>query len=166
MSNESGQKYSYHPEVYKRDESIGGDEQDKLHLPMASVPYSHEFYQKIIGMTLEDTERLSALDCAEKAMMLANYSMFIKRIANNEKSRIIFLKSKINSIICKSVRQYQGGWELQRAAAISDNAAAQKFNEDLVYAEQRFARLEDLHFSINNIAEKLKNLQYIKQQEK
>lgn len=165
MSNTTGEKYSYHSDVYQRDIALQTDEQNKLNLPLTSTPYSHEFYQKIIGMSLEDVQRLSAQDCAEKAFILSCYSMFIKRISNNEKARIIFLKHNINTIICKKVRQYHGAWDIQRAAAISDDEAAKKLESDLVYAEQRYARLEDLHFSINNISEKLKGIQFIKQQE-
>lgn len=161
-----GKNYYYDKSVYSRDLQLQTLEEEKLYLSSPTVPYTADYYKRILGMTEEELDKLTIEECNKYEYIIASYSLFIKRAANIQKSRIIYLKHKLNQAIINNVRSYSGySWENQKYLSIKDDAAAIKYNEDLVVAEQQYARLEDLHFGISNIADKFKNIRFSKQQE-
>ena len=160
----SNSSHKYDPRVLHRDVELQNHEQNKLYMPLPGVPYTAEFYKDILAITEQEIEKLTIEDCNKYEMLLSGYAFFIKRAANIENSRILFLKHQINKIISQIHVDGRASWETQRYKAINENVAAQKFNEDLIMAEQKYARLEDLHFGINNIADKYKSIKYSKQQ--
>lgn len=160
-----GENYYYDQSVYNRDKELQKNEQERLYLPIPTVPYSADRYAQILSMTSEELDKLTIEDCVKNEYLLASYALFIKRVLNTEQSRIVFLEHKINSIICQIDTDRYNSWQVRRYQAIKDNAAAQKYQEDLIVAQQKHARLEDLYFGINNISDKLNNIRYMKQRE-
>lgn len=161
----SGTIYYYNQQVYDRDKELQTNEVEKMHLPAPAVPYAVDYYEHLLSMTEEDLNKLTIEECAKYEYILSSYAFFIKRAANQENSRISYLKHKVNSIISQIATDKNQDWTMRRYSAIASNEAAKKFQEDLVVAEQKYARLQDLHFGINNIADKIGNLRFIKQQE-
>lgn len=160
-----GTIYYYDHQVYERDGELQNNEIAKLHLPKPSVPYAADYYENVLSMTEDQINRLTIEECVKYEYILSSYSLYIKRAANIENSRIIYLKHKINMIISSIDTESYQSWDMRRYQAIMSNEAAKKFQDDLIVAEQKYARLSDIHFGVNNIADKIGTIRYIKQQE-
>lgn len=111
-------------------------------------------------------DKLDQATCANISYRLIQYSLYIQRCLNREKAKSKTLLNRINKIIAPLIGNYntRSGWDLQRAAAISDNDAAAKLNSAINESEARQERLEFVATGIKNLADQMKTIQFSKRE--
>ena len=138
--------------------------EDKIGLPK-NILNNHEQYGLYLDMTIEDLEKLTPTDCANIGYRLAQFALYIQRMVNKEKAKAKMLNHRIISIIAPNIRQYSGSWDIQKAAAIKDNDAANKYQSELIVSEVKLDRLDFVATGIKNLADQMKSLQFSKQRD-
>lgn len=134
----------------------------KLGLP-SNILDDHESFKSYLNMDISQLEKLDAAQCSYICYKLSQLSLYLQRILNREEAMSRTLKNKINSIIAKKVTDYpQRSWELQRAAAISDNDVTQQLQVELIESEAKQDSLKNLSLGIRDMADHMKTIQYAK----
>lgn len=142
------------------DESL--DKAENSILPKNVQPGSLEEFEQYLNMTADQVRRLDAEEVAIISLRLNQYSFYIQRCSNRERSRVIYLRHQLKEKAAKNYSKYDGSWEYREQQAILGNPEAQKISDLLTYHESRLARIENLSLSIKNISDNFRNIQYDK----
>jgi hypothetical protein len=119
-----------------------------------------------LTLTGEDIKMFTAEQCDEAAMDLANYSMYIQRVFNKEKSIVRWLEAKINLTIASELNSYEGYYshEQRRYVAIVNNSYAKELEEFRINSQMKVDMLDGLNYQINQQCKVLLEAKYTKKQ--
>lgn len=135
-------------------------------LPPHSMPGLIDEYEEYFTADAAKLKSSTLEKCAIISTRLSQYSLFIQRCINRDKSRVSFLKDKLDGEIVEHMGKHAGqglSWDLQRRAAInSAGQSAFSYHKQIQQIEQRMERLEHIALSIKNLSDSFKNLQYAK----
>jgi len=136
--------------------------ENNIGLPRNIRPGNPEELEKYLSMDANILDKLDMKECANISYRLVQYSLYMQRCLNAEKSTSKMLIKKIDGIIAPVINNYKGAWNMQRAAAIEDNDAAKTLNSALSESEARQERLEFVATGFKNLADHMRNLQFSK----
>lgn len=131
-------------------------------LPAFGAPGILDEYERYLNLESDQIKALSIEKCAIISLRLAQYGFYLQRCINRDNSRIKFLENEVRRTIAARVSQYSGPWEFQTQQAINDNEFAARSQASKVHLEQRVERLNKLAYSIKEISDKFKDLQFAK----
>lgn len=103
--------------------------------------------------------RKTSDECAESAVILAQYAFNLQRVINKEKSQLLWAEERINKIIAPRMKQQQAyNYAERKAGAISEDTVALRLLKIKVESELRLSRIESLYFCIKNLSDKYSEL--------
>lgn len=138
------------------------DEFENIHnLTKPTVPNETE---AILNLTHPQLEKLGAVECAEHAYQLAQYSYYIQRVYNKESASLKWLKDKLDYFIADKWNNYDSftKYEIRGRLIARDNAVVTRLLKLISYTEQKIERLSFLGTTISKMSDKLENLQKAK----
>jgi len=138
------------------------DEFESIHnLSKPTVPNETE---EILNLTHPQLEKLGAVECAEKAYQLAQYSYYIQRVHNKEAATLKWLKDKLDYFIAAKWSDYDSytRYEMRGRLIARDNQVVNRLLKLISYSEQKIERLSFLGTTISKMSDKLENLQRAK----
>lgn len=107
---------------------------------------------------------MTAEECSENAALLAQYSFYLQRVSNAEKTRVDWCKQNILAIVRPRLHQ-QKGWSFEErlTLAIQENDVARKLEATQVKCETRVNRIAFLASKAEVMSRRLSELANIKQ---
>jgi hypothetical protein len=136
----------------------------RIGLPFNSVD-DHEEFKTYLHMGVNELEKLQYADCANIGYRLVQFSIYIQRCLNLEKSKARMLGHRINKAIAPNIGQYKGSWEMNRYRAIANDDAVSQLQEILIKIEQRIDALEFVSGGIKALSDHIKNVQFTKRKQ-
>ncbi len=149
-----------YPELEKAQEIL--NEFESIHqLGNITIP---DRLEEIWNLPYNRLQKLSATECAEFGYVLAQYSMYVQKVYNREKSKYEWLDNKIGEIVCDKIGQYSDYWkyEVKVKLIAKENKALEILIKHLNFTKQKIARLEFLPTSIKVLSDNLVNIQRAK----
>jgi hypothetical protein len=143
------------------------DEYEKgIGLPSCQQPGSEDELNGYLTMDRNTVEKLTPDAAGSLAFRLSQYCVYIRRLYNREKSKIIWANKQLSRMIAIHNNDYDKftKHEVKIALIIKDDSYAQSVNSILVYAEQRAQRLEEISSTIKDLAATIKSIGYTKSQ--
>ena len=135
-------------------------------LPEHTAPGVTSEFKEYFTYDKDELRALSVEDCDIIATRLLQYSIYIQRCYNRDKSRAHYLKSEITRCIAPAAHKYPGQWELQREQATHDNEYTKKLYFQNVEIEQRLKRFYEMSNKIRELADQFKSLKFSKIKER
>jgi hypothetical protein len=138
------------------------DEFESIHnLTRPTVPNETE---EILNLTHLQLEKLGAVECAEHAYQLAQYSYYIQRVYNKESASLKWLRDKLDYFIAATWNNYDSytKYEIRGRLIARDNDVVTRLLKLISYSEQKIERLSFLGTTISKMSDKLENLQRAK----
>lgn len=142
------------------------NEREQAILPINGMPGQHDEYQNYANYDADMMRALTIQDCAIIAARLSQYCVYIQRCFNRNKRRIKFLEAEVRKTIASKVQGYGGQWEFQKQQAINDDEYALQNHKKMLEYEQVNTTIEHLSLSIKDLADRYKDLQFAKIQER
>lgn len=123
-------------------------------LPPVMAPGTDLELNDYLTMDKNALQSLGIAECANIAYRLAQYSFYITRTLNKERSQRIWAEALLREMVAKANDNYSTyiKYELKVALIANENAFAGKLNKIISYSQQRIQRLEDLANSITFLA--------------
>jgi hypothetical protein len=121
---------------------------------------------KIWNLPYNRLQKLSAVECAEYAFILAQYSMYVQKIYNREKSKVEWLENKIHELSFDKLNDYDQytKYDVKLRLIAKENKPFNDLLKHLSYTKQIMTRLEFLPTSIKVLSDNLSNIQRAKSQ--
>jgi len=126
-------------------------------LPPAMAPGTDLELNEYLTMSKERIHTLSVQDCASIAYRLAQFSFYITRLYNTEKSNCLWAEAILRELLA-GVKDNYGQYtkhELKFELLAKENVFAAKVNSMVRYAKQRIQRLEHLSDGISFLSKVL-----------
>ena len=116
--------------------------------------FTNEELNGYFTMSRDMIEKLTPEDCAQIAMRLSQYSLFLQRTFNRESARYYWAEESIKETIADDINNYKGYGYIEKAPqAIKHNDKANALNRIKKYAKQRMDRLSYLATNIKNLSD-------------
>jgi len=114
-------------------------------------------------MNRDAIEKLTPEDCAQIAMRLSQYALFVQRTLNREIARHNWAEESIKETIADEINNYKGyGYVEKSLQAIKHNDKASSLNKIKKYAKQRMDRMSYIANNIKNLSDILLAVQKTK----
>lgn len=114
-------------------------------------------------MNRDSIEKLTPEDCAQIAMRLSQYALFIQRTLNREIARHNWAEETIKETIADEINNYKGyGYIEKSLQAIKHNDKANSLNKIKKYAKQRMDRMSYIANNVKNLSDILLAVQKTK----
>lgn len=98
-----------------------------------------------LNCSRETLEKLDSTECVYVAIELMQYSLFIQRLYNREKSRRDWALSNIRVAIANDISQYKAySYEEKKNMAIANNSFASRLDSYAILCQAKMTRLESL----------------------
>ena len=119
-------------------------------------------------LTHHEIIAFDAEQCSEIAYILSQYASYLQREKNRQTSRIIWAESEMSYLIGKNADNFDKftKFELMRAKLIVANSAAAVLHEILKHAKSRQSELDQMSYTMNNMAKYMNDLAYAKRGKK
>lgn len=125
--------------------------------------FSEDELNSYFTMNRDSIEKLTPEDCAQIAMRLSQYALFVQRTLNREIARHNWAEETIKETIADEVNNYKGyGYIEKSLQAIKHNDKANSLNKIKKYARQRMDRLSYIANNIKNLSDILLAVQKTK----
>lgn len=125
--------------------------------------FSEDELNSYFTMNRDSIEKLTPEDCAQIAMRLSQYALFVQRTLNREIARHNWAEETIKETIADEVNNYKGyGYIEKSLQAIKHNDKASSLNKIKKYAKQRMDRLSYIANNIKNLSDILLAVQKTK----
>lgn len=125
--------------------------------------FSEDELNLYFTMNRDAIEKLTPEDCAQIAMRLSQYALFVQRTLNREIARYNWTEETIKEIIADEINNYKGyGYIEKSLQAIKHNDKANALNKIKKYAKQRMDRLSYIANNIKNLSDILLAVQKTK----
>lgn len=136
-------------------------------LGLKNLMYNPEI-DECFGMSQDQLSHLTDCQCAEKAILLAEYSFFLQKEYNRQNGIKSWADKKLIELTAKEGSNYDKytKWEAKRALIVNDNEYAKKLDEVYSSANQRCDEINHLAHSISILADKLSELNKTKRYKK
>ncbi len=122
-----------------------------------------EEIKRLTNLSRDELVRMHVDECAESAVLISSYGLFIQTQANIEKSRISWCKAQLRRYATPRMRQFSiGSFNHNFDMAVLEDDYTRKVQEILDYAQQRLDRLDSVSYAIRGIADDIKNLERAK----
>lgn len=116
--------------------------------------FASEELNEYFSMSRDGIEKLTPEDCAQIALRLAQYSLFLQRTINREIARHNWAEESIKESIADEINSYKGyGYIEKSIQAIKHNDKASGLNKIKKYAKQRIDRLSYISNNIKNLSD-------------
>lgn len=157
----NGEKLSFLASQTKQQE-----EYENRILPSHGKPGLLEEYEEYMSYDTAKLKALTGEQCSMICIRLIQYSLYVQRCFNRDKSKVHAIKSEITRCIANKAHLFPGQWELQREQATADNNYTKELREDLIVLEQRVERFAGIAATLKTLAEQFKGLQFSKARER
>lgn len=139
----------------KREEILDKYESN-IGLPANVPPGPKEELEEFLSMSRDEVEGMTLEKAYSVSYRLSQFSFYIQRSINREKSIIIWAESELSSIVAKELDQYDQYMKYDAKVSLicSQNNAALELKRIITYAKQRCLRLE-------SVSDGLKNMSYV-----
>jgi len=119
---------------------------------------------KYFDMRIEQLNKLSAIECAEAAYVLAQYSFYLQRLYNRESAKSRWASDQMAKLICDKLGDYSDFTKYDHKVALiaKENSVVERLRSITSYTEQLMARLNFLSTSVKNMCEIMSNIQKAK----
>ena len=141
------------------------DEYEKLSGISEFKPFDDSYVSKLFNMPIELLNKMTAMECAEAAYTLAQYSFYIQRLYNRESAKNKWANNRINRAVCTEIQDYNNSYmkyEQKIELIAKENEVVQKLINIINYSSLVMERLNFLSTSIKNMCETISNLQKAK----
>jgi hypothetical protein len=120
---------------------------------------------KYLDLTAAQLKGMDAEECGIGSVLLAQYSAYLQRVNNQERASIDWCEDNLQAIIRPRLPKVFGySWEERRSNAIGESDQAKRFEQLMVAAKSRSARIGYLAGKVENTARRLAELAAIKNQ--
>lgn len=128
-----------------------------------SQGFANEELNDYFTMSRDVIEKLTPEDCAQIALRLSQYALFLQRTLNRESARYYWADESIKETIADDLNNYKGYGYVEKAPqAIKHNEKANALNKIKKYAKQRMDRLSYLAANIKNLSDIVLSVQKTK----
>lgn len=128
-----------------------------------SQGFANEELNDYFTMSRDVIEKLTPEDCAQIALRLSQYALFLQRTLNRESARYHWADESIKETIADDLNNYKGYGYVEKAPqAIKHNEKANALNKIKKYAKQRMDRLSYLAANIKNLSDIVLSVQKTK----
>jgi hypothetical protein len=125
--------------------------------------FTNEEINGYFTMSRDTIEKLMPEDCAQIALRLSQYALFLQRTLNREIARYNWAEESIKETIADEINNYKGyGFIEKSLQAIKHNDKASGLNKIKKYAKQRMDRLSYIANNIKNLSDILLAVQKTK----
>jgi len=134
-------------------------------LPTCQAPGTEEDLNKIICIDRQSLESLHLEECSALVFKLAQYSFYLQRLQNREKTRETWATEELNKIVSAKFNDYDKymKFDMRVASVIKEDSYAESIHKILIYARQRSQRLDFLSMSLTNLSNAMKSVQHTKE---
>lgn len=128
-------------------------------IPYMRSPGSEKELQTYLNMSKEELELIQADDLAIVGVRLNQYSYYVSRLCNVEKSNIKWLECLLNDIVAPLSLQFDNytKHDVKIGLIKQENKGVRMVSQLLTQAQCRVQRLEGLAFSIKCVADSYDN---------
>lgn len=126
--------------------------------------FDTEQIDRYFVMRIEQLNKLSAIECAEAAYVLAQYSFYLQRMYNRESSKNRWASDQMTKLVCDKIENYDTYMKYDNKIALiaKENDVVKKIQSIINYTEQIKERLNFLSTSVKNMCDIMSNLQKAK----
>lgn len=149
--------------MIKKDEFEQGLDQFQSVLNLPVSPPSEEV-QTLLSCSRGELKRRSREDLAIDAVLLAQYSLYIKRQYNELSARVLWCDTNIKSIVGREINNLENlyGWQEKYAHIARNDPHAKQLVDMKLTLESRKQVLEELDKKLDFVSQCIRNLTYCK----
>jgi hypothetical protein len=126
----------------------------------------HNEAEQYLSMTHNQLQKLTAEQCGEAAIVLAQFGFHLQRNYNTEMARVTWADESCKSTVAPALNQYKApSFEERKLLAIRDNDYATKIDAIRRWAKVRAERLAYLSGKVEFLARALLDLQQTKRRQ-
>ena len=128
------------------------------------VAFDETQISKYFNMPIEQLNKLTAIECAEAAYILAQYSFYLQRLYNRESAKFRWASDQLTKIVCDKLDSYSTYTKYDHKVALiaKENTAVERLQSIQNYTGQIMERLNFLSTSVKNMCETMSNVQKAK----
>jgi len=133
-------------------------------VPRPMVPGPEGELTEYLTMDRKVLAKKTGEDCAEIACRLAQFSLYIQRLINEEKADLGWANAVMNDVCAGQLGNYDKYMkhEVKMSLIVKENSYAANVYKIILEIQGRISRLEHLARSIGSLADKLERLQFAK----
>ena len=114
---------------------------------------------KYLDCNRETLEKLDSTECVYVSIEIMQYSLFVQRLYNREKSRRDWALANIRVSIANEINQYKAySYEEKKNMAIANNAFASNLDKYVTICQAKMTRLEGLADKLGYLSRTFENL--------
>jgi len=119
--------------------------------------------EKYLAMPTEILHKLTAEECGEASIILAQFGFYLQRSFNIETGRINWASSMIDRVLASEAKQYNAPSAAERRMlAIRNNEGAKKLENIRCNAQARADRLNYMSAKVESLSQRFADLQVTK----
>jgi hypothetical protein len=124
-------------------------------------PFNTNEIDRYFRMRIEQLNKLTAMECAEGAYMLAQYSFYLQRMYNRESAKHRWATDKMAQLVCDKMADYDTYMKYEHKVSLiaKENNVVEKLRDIISYTSQVMERLNFLSTSVKNMGEVMSNIQ-------
>lgn len=125
------------------------------------IIYDSDQVSKYFSMNIEQLNKLSPVECAEAAYILAQYSFYFQRMYNRESAKHRWAQDQLSKVVCDKMNDYDkyAKYDHKIELIAKENAVVEKLQSIISYTAQMMERMNFLSTSIKHMCETMSNLQ-------
>lgn len=138
------------------------DEYEKeIGLPSLKLYQVDVEFQNYFVMDRKQIEKLSPRECSVIAFRLSQYSFFLQRSINRERSMLTYAKLQLDAIVAKHSGDFDKytKHEVKESNICASNSAAMEWKRIQITAQQRIDRLDSLAKGVDSLAYRISMVQ-------
>lgn len=150
-------------ELLTKAEKILDDYENLSGLPEYKI-FDNKQVNRYFNMTFEELNSMSAIECAEAAYLLAQYSFYLQRMFNRESAKNRWGQDQITKLVCDKLDNYSTYTKYENKIALiaKENKSVERLQSIINYTNQVMERLNFLSTSVKNMSEIMSHIQKAK----
>lgn len=150
-------------ELQIRAEKILDDYEKIINLPEFNMVEMDDI-NTYFNMKIEQLNKLTSIECAEGAYILARYCFYLQRMYNRESAKNKWAIDQMNKLICDKLSEYDTYMKYEHKISLiaKENSVVEKLQKIINYTNQVMERLNFLASAVKNMSEMISNLQKAK----
>jgi len=128
------------------------------------VMYDTDQVSKYFSMNITQLNKLSTIECAEAAYILAQYSFYFQRMYNRESAKHRWAQDQLSKLVCDKMKDYDkyAKYDHKISLIAKENNVVNRLQSVISYTSQMMERMNFLSTSIKTMCEAMSNLQKTK----
>lgn len=119
--------------------------------------------KRILNLEPSVLNKMSATECGESAFCLRQYSWYLQRSLNKERTNMKWAEESTKRTIAATIHNYRGvSYEERKMQAVKDNDVASNLDTLRIKAQLKIDRISFLADKIGDMAKSLESLQFTK----